>query len=236
MGCSSSSIKTKGNKETPKITLYGSVCSSPTRAVLSLLIAAKIPYEHVEINPLTGETKTESFKAISPHGTIPLLCVEEKGTKWYLNESPAIMRYLIQTFDSAPKAYGTCPLSRAKINEYIDYQHTGVKAPISKTFFAEAVAPKMGIQAEPSQRDSLPNTFKYLDGEISKNEGKIVKSKEITIADLLLTNDLISLNVLCGDDYADYPNLKAYFEKMSALPHIAKLADEFKGKIKEMFQ
>lgn len=50
----------------PSITLYYNILSQPSRAVKALLDLGSIDYVGENINPLKGETKSETFTKINP--------------------------------------------------------------------------------------------------------------------------------------------------------------------------
>lgn len=60
------------------------------RLLLGLL---DIPYEYIEKDIMTGETRTPEFLAMNPDGRIPLLALESGD---YLPESDAILYYLAE--------------------------------------------------------------------------------------------------------------------------------------------
>jgi glutathione S-transferase len=58
-----------------------------------VLKALGMPYQIVQLNIVTGETRTPEFLAINPNGKIPVLVVQGRGP---ISESHAIIAYLAE--------------------------------------------------------------------------------------------------------------------------------------------
>ncbi len=73
--------------------LYDYLPSGNGYKVRLLLAQLEIPFERIELDIVTGETRTPEFLAINPNGRIPTLEIEPGKL---LSESNAIMSYLAE--------------------------------------------------------------------------------------------------------------------------------------------
>ncbi len=73
--------------------LYDYLPSGNGYKVRLLLAQLEIPFERIELDIVTGETRTPEFLAINPNGRIPTLEIEPDKL---LSESNAIMSYLAE--------------------------------------------------------------------------------------------------------------------------------------------
>ncbi len=73
--------------------LYDYLPSGNGYKVRLLLTQLEIPFERIELDIVTGETRTPEFLAINPNGRIPTLEIEPGKL---LSESNAIMSYLAE--------------------------------------------------------------------------------------------------------------------------------------------
>src|SRR3954469_7591838 len=73
--------------------LYDYLDSGNGYKIRLLLAQLSVPYRHVELDILRGQTRTAQFLAINPNGRIPVLGL---GDGRYLTESDAILWYLAE--------------------------------------------------------------------------------------------------------------------------------------------
>jgi len=82
------------------------------RLLLGLLA---IPYEYIEKDIMTGETRTPAFLAMNPDGRIPLLALESGD---FLPESDAILYYLAEGTPYWPETR----LDRARVLQWMFFE------------------------------------------------------------------------------------------------------------------
>ena len=98
MGCSGSkgsggeSLERLTLQKGGKLTLWGDHFNSETRAILSILEIANVPYEFVEVNTLEDKHKEDNYKRINPSGTIPFI---ENGNDKVIGGGITNIQYLI---------------------------------------------------------------------------------------------------------------------------------------------
>src|SRR5690349_19150222 len=95
--------------------LYDYLPSGNSYKVRLLLHQLEIPFERVDVDILTGATRTPEFLAKNPNGRIPLL---EVSPEERLAESNAILVYLSEGTPYLPKARW----QRAKVLEWLFFE------------------------------------------------------------------------------------------------------------------
>jgi len=100
---------------------------APSRC-LWVLEELGLEYEHVPLNPNTGETRTPGYLALNPSGKIPTFVEDD----FVLTESIAINAYLASQKPNAlwPKA----PRSIAKLNQWVSWAVTELEPPVVAIF------------------------------------------------------------------------------------------------------
>ncbi|RST32012.1 glutathione S-transferase family protein [Sphingomonas ginkgonis] len=90
--------------------VYGSLASPFVQRVM---MTARLKGVELDVQPAPGGTGSESFKAISPAGRIPLLVTDEGE---HICESAAIAAYLDEILPG-PSLMPATPLARARVQE-----------------------------------------------------------------------------------------------------------------------
>jgi len=108
-----------------KMTLkvYYDLMSQPCRALVIFLKANNIPYEECPVALRKGEHMTDEFAKINPFKRVP--AIDHDGFK--LAETMAIMRYLCTQFPVADHWFPKDPRHRAKVDEYLAWQHLNLR-------------------------------------------------------------------------------------------------------------
>ena len=115
--------------------------SQPSRAILVFCLINKIPHEVVETRIGKAEHLSPEFAKINPNRKVPAIVHGDLN----LAESHTIMRYLARTFNVPEQWYPRNDYKKAaKIDEYLDYHHTGTRK-FSNLVFWSALAPNMGL-------------------------------------------------------------------------------------------
>src|SRR5258708_4881675 len=92
--------------------------STTSRTVLLFCAEAKIPYEPVVVDVMTGAHHKEPYTKLNPSSLIPTL---EDGD-YVLSESSSIVRYLADKHDSP--TYPKDAKARGRVNERLDWVNT----------------------------------------------------------------------------------------------------------------
>ena len=188
--------------------MYGSARS---RAVRTLWMAMElnIPYEHLDYNPRSPETRTPEFLALNPNGSVPV--IDDDG--FVLSESMAINMYLAKKhggglYPSDPKSealvwqwslWETDRLDRALVN-YVNHSSVLPEAQRSK-----AVADACWAEIVP------PMTT--LNGVLAKTQW--LAGPAFSVADLNVASALYrGLSI----DLGQWPAVKEWLERCWARP------------------
>lgn len=124
------------------VKLFIDHASQPSRAIVVFCRVANIPHEIVDTRISKMDHLKPEFAKINPNKKVPAIVHDGLN----LAESHAIMRYLARTFNVAEQWYPRQDLKRtAKIDEYLDYHHTGTRR-FSNLLFWSALGPAMGLQ------------------------------------------------------------------------------------------
>ncbi|MDO8288468.1 MAG: glutathione S-transferase family protein [Parvibaculum sp.] len=181
--------------------------------VLWLLEELGVPYdkETVEFNP--AYLQSPKHLAIHPLGKVP--AIDDEGL--ILNESGAIVQYILAKHAGShlePKlgtpAYG-------KYLQWLHFAEATVMPPIGQIVQHSFRKPKE--ERIPAVVDdakaTLAKLFKLLDHELEGRD--YICGETFTAADIMLGYDL-NLCKLIQVSFDEYPNLSAYFERLSARP------------------
>jgi len=198
------------------ITYYYDVLSQPARSVLLFIKANDIPVEEKHISLMKGEQNSEEFKKVNPFGKVP--AIDHDG--FVLSESVAIIQYLAATFNTKDHWYPKANKTRARVDEYLAWHHSNMRKTAIAWIRQVVFAPMMTkVPVEESVKVSLAADYdKTLDEFenyfLSSKEGFIGGANDISIADLLASQE-IDTNAGAGHEtYNNRPVLKAYMERV----------------------
>eukprot|EP00002_Diphylleia_rotans_P002012 TRINITY_DN1122_c0_g1_i1.p1 TRINITY_DN1122_c0_g1~~TRINITY_DN1122_c0_g1_i1.p1 ORF type:complete len:225 (-),score=45.43 TRINITY_DN1122_c0_g1_i1:63-737(-) len=202
------------------LTLYAHPVSQPSRAVMWLLMANKIPFDFKLIDFMKGETRTPDFKAINPNGSVPV--IDDDGFALY--ESNAILAY-ISNKHNLTSWYPTDPKVRGKIDQYLHWHHGNSRLTTTQ-FFRPVLMAAMagGAPAKEDLEKGAAVVKKFLavaETEYFKTEGGFMFGAEPTIADLAFYCELDQLEVLKLFDFSEFANVSAWMKKMQTVPAFA---------------
>ena len=123
------------------------VAPNPTKVRLYIAekaaLGVRLPVEQISVDIPGGETRTDAFLAMNPHGTVPVL---EMADGRHLTESLAIIEYLEEQYPQ-PSLLGDSAEDRAlarALERYVDAQ---VLMPIARA--VHATRSPLGLPANP---------------------------------------------------------------------------------------
>lgn len=203
-----------------ELIIYGDKISQPTRSVLQFCNLSKIKYTFTQILIEKGEHKSSEFKKINPLGKLPAIkIIQDNDTEFNLHESAAILKFLSAIYKTPEHWYNREDIKRrALIDQYIDYHHGNTRLACTGTFFNEYFYPifvKRGVKVNKAPIENtnmLPKVLKFINEQMS-NKNFIIDD-EMTIADLLLYNELIQLYSI-NYDFSQWMNIYNFMSRMS---------------------
>ncbi len=192
--------------------------------VLWLLEELNAPYERATVEFTPAYLQSPQHLALHPLGKLP--AIDDDGL--ILNESGAIVQYILAKHAGShlePKlgtpVYG-------KYLQWLHFAEATVMPPISQIVQHSFRKPKE--ERIPAVVDdakaTLAKLFALLEREL---KGKTyICGDDFTAADIMLGYDL-NLCKLIQISFADYPNVAAYFERLTARPAFQKAVGDVKS-------
>ncbi|MET0532275.1 MAG: glutathione S-transferase family protein [Microvirga sp.] len=190
--------------------LHGFAFSGPTYKVALMLSLMGEPFDYVHVNMMAGEHKQPPHLSRQRYGQVPLLLDRNNGR--HLCQSAAILEYLS---DTVGKFGGATLDERLQAREWLYWDFDRLAAPLYR-----ARVIKLGI------RKAAPEVFEDCIGSaragLSVVEAHLagrtwMVGEGMTIADV----DIYGVVAVAGEagiDLAEYPQLKAWAERIEALP------------------
>ncbi|XP_067862186.1 glutathione S-transferase theta-2 [Heptranchias perlo] len=196
--------------------VYFDLLSQPSRAVLIFLKRTGIPHIERPVALRKGEQNSPEFTKLNPMRKVPVIV--DNG--FVLTESVAILKYLATKYDVPQFWYPQEILQRAKVDEYMAWQHTNVRFHAAKVFILEVLIPHMTSQ--PVDENKLTKALSELNGTLDMLESMFLKNQpflcgdEITLADLLAICELMQPLGADRDILKDRPKLIAWRSRVQS--------------------
>ncbi|XP_048467614.1 glutathione S-transferase theta-3-like [Rhincodon typus] len=171
--------------------LYIDLVSQPCRSVYLFIQKNNIPFELKEVQLLAGEQHSEEFRKVNLLGKVPVI----KDGDFTLTESVAILKYLAGRYKTPDHWYPADLQSRARVDEYLDWQHTSLRPLAGKIFMMKALFPVVTGAPCPEEKmveaqDELAQVLKKFQEKFLQEKPYIVGA-EISLADLVAVAELM---------------------------------------------
>ncbi|XP_028284697.1 glutathione S-transferase theta-3-like [Parambassis ranga] len=167
--------------------LYLDLVSQPCRSVFLLAKVLRIPFEFKLIQLSAGQHYSEEFGKISIVRKVPVM----KDGSFILTESIAIMQYMVQKYQAADHWYPADLQQRARVNEYLSWQHTNLRAHGSKVFLYRAMYPI--IMDAPVPAEKMNVALEDLKKSLNLLEEKFLQNKPFIVGDKISLPDLVAI-------------------------------------------
>ena len=191
--------------------LYDYLPSGNGYKVRLVLKHLEIPYELVEVNIRSGESRTPEFLARIPNGRIPLLEVPGRG---YLPESHAIMGFLAEKSDLVPDD----PFDRARMWHWMCFEQYHVEPNIGTVRFWTHLLGKTRAELGEKLIEKKKSGYAALDVlEDGLRERKYLVAERYSLADI----SLFAYTHVAregGFDLQPYPNVRAWCDRIASRP------------------
>ncbi|XP_020514185.2 glutathione S-transferase theta-1a [Labrus bergylta] len=196
--------------------LYLDLHSQPCRSVFMFARAAGIPFEFKLVDLSTGQQYSEEFGKISFVRKVPVM----KDGSFILSESTAILKYLVQKHSStvADHWFPADLQQRARVNEYLSWQHMNLRAHGSKVFLLRVLFPIMMDGEVP--KDMMDAAVENLNQSLKVLEEKFLQNKPFILGDKISLADLVAIVEIMQpvgaglDVFASRPQLTAWRERV----------------------
>uniref|UniRef100_A0A8D2MKT7 glutathione transferase n=1 Tax=Zonotrichia albicollis TaxID=44394 RepID=A0A8D2MKT7_ZONAL len=163
------------------------------------------------VNGLKAENLTEEFRKVNVLMKVPAL----KDGSFTLAESIAILLYLVQKFKTPDHWYPADLQKRARVDEYLSWQHTNIRA--------KGIFPLM---PQPLPPEKLELATEELNVALKEFEEKFLQDKPFIAGSEVSLADLVALVELMQPVCAGY----ALFEERPALAAWRSRVEEAVGK------
>mmetsp|Transcript_6803 Transcript_6803/g.5953 ORF Transcript_6803/g.5953 Transcript_6803/m.5953 type:complete len:223 (+) Transcript_6803:31-699(+) len=210
------------------VKFWGNVASQPSRSVEYVLKKFGVEYEYKHTEFVT-ETRTEDFKSnINSRGQVPVIDVD--GQK--IVESSAILRYLLDTYDTEELLFPKSDLvARAQADAWFDVSGTVYRPTFTSAYrplvFAPVVygAPKPSEEETKSLLEGVHNSLKDFNENLGNS--KFVTGEKLSIVDVVLFNEVLSVCHLLKIDTSEYEKLHAWRDAVKEDEIVADLEKQF---------
>jgi glutathione S-transferase len=214
--------------------LYMHPVSTTSRSVMLFAEQEGIKLEHKVVDLMKGEHLQDSFVAMNPTKLVPVL--DDEG--FTLTESSAILKYLAEKAGSA--AYPKDLKQRARINERMDWVNTQLNRELAYHLCYPQLFPHHKRRSDEAHAGTLAwgsekaaAMLQILNDDYLGKGEQYFAGKQITIADYFLAGP-ISTGEAIGMDYAKYPNVRAWLERMKKLEAWNRVNETFYGWVKSL--
>ncbi|XP_019619592.1 PREDICTED: glutathione S-transferase theta-1-like isoform X2 [Branchiostoma belcheri] len=206
------------------LTFYYDIMSQPSRAIFQFLKANNIVYKDHPVAIRKGEHKSEWFLKINPMGKLP--AINDNG--FILTESVAILKYLAVRYVVPDHWYPSDLRLRARVDEYMAWQHMNTRFNAAGLFWKEFMVPQM--TGQPLDKATLDKAESELNATLDMLQKMFLKDQpflcgdNITIADLLAINELMQCLASGRDVTKGRPKLRAWMDRVreKLQPHFDK--------------
>uniref|UniRef100_A0A8C5LJQ2 glutathione transferase n=1 Tax=Leptobrachium leishanense TaxID=445787 RepID=A0A8C5LJQ2_9ANUR len=199
-----------------EVSIYLDPLSQPCRSVYLFAKVNKIPFKHEALQLFKGEHFTEEFRKVNPLTKVPAL----KDEDFNLSESTAILLYLARKFNTPDHWYPSDLKKRARVDEYLAWQHTNTRPHCSKVFWGKAMAKLLlGEQLCSEKLDPILLQANTTMTDLEKNflqDKNFLAGDEISIADLVAIVEIMQAVASGQDLFKERPKLAAWKQRVVA--------------------
>ncbi|MGL6109512.1 MAG: glutathione S-transferase family protein [Rubrivivax sp.] len=209
--------------------LYCHPASTTSRPVMMFAAESGLALEQQVVDLFTGEHYQPPFEAVNPNHLVPVL---EDGS-FRLTESSAILKYLADKIDSP--LYPKELQQRARVNERMDWINTQLCRDFVYGFIYPQIFPMHKRGSDEVQAATLAwgkeraaGWLKVLDEHILGSGNLYLCGSQMSIADLYGAA-FVALGEITGSDFAAYPNVRHWLERMKQLKSWKKINEAIDG-------
>ncbi|XP_026027948.1 glutathione S-transferase theta-3-like [Astatotilapia calliptera] len=194
--------------------LYLDLFSQPCRSVYIFAKKNNISFDFKKLSLLDGQQYGEDFGKISLIRKVPAL----RDGDFCLAESIAIMLYLAEKFKTPDFWYPADLQQRARVNEYLSWQHTAIRMHGSKIFWLRLMIPKvMGVEIPEDKMnaalDDLNSSLKLVEEKFLQDR-PFIAGDQISLADLVAIVEIVQPVGAGVDVFEGRPKLSAWRDRV----------------------
>ncbi|XP_065084635.1 glutathione S-transferase theta-1-like [Ochlerotatus camptorhynchus] len=198
------------------IRFYYDLISQPCRALYIFLEQNKIPYEKCPIALRKWEHATpEYLQNVNRFGKVPAIV---DGKNFKLAESIAILRYLAREFDVPDHWYPRHSRQRARVDEYLEWQHSNTRLHCAGYVRYVWRGPLRGEAVESKVvgrlRMEMIGCLDFIESNVLQSDVKYIAGDEISIADLVAACEIEQPKLAGYDARVGRPKLTAWMQRV----------------------
>lgn len=189
--------------------------SQPSRAVFMFVKKNNLPVEIRLLSLMNGEHYTEEFAKVNPLRRVPAL----RDGDFCMGDSIAMMQYMAEKFQTPDHWYPKDLQKRARVNEYLGWQHLGIRMHGSKILYLKLIAPIVFNLEVPEDKmavalEDLNTSLDQIEKNFIKDEG-FIGGDQISIADLLAIAEVMQPYGSGVDVFKARPKLREWKERVA---------------------
>lgn len=190
----------------------------------------RVPFDFKEVRVFKMEQYSAEFKKINPNAKVP--AISDQDGKVNMFESHTILRYIHESRGLPDHWYPREDLrKRAKVDEYLDWHHNGLRLGAGGYLFRKYISPFTG---KPAPKESIEESMALFKRSLSLMENYWLKETsyltgdQITIADISAACELAQTkaNPVFDDFPKKYPKVYAWLDRMLAIPEMKAIHDK----------
>ncbi|XP_068144674.1 glutathione S-transferase theta-1-like [Drosophila tropicalis] len=195
--------------------LYYDFLSPPSRVLWLSLKLSKTPFEACPVALRKFEQLTDEYKKINRFQKLP--CLIHDG--FHLSESIAMVRYLADKGQLSELLYPKALKDRARIDEYLEWQHLNVRMPCGLYFVHGWLYPINGIAEKPKPEEAeklIKDVNVCLESlEHFWLDNEFIIGSHLTIADLFAASEISQIK-LCQYNVNEqqFPKVAKWFKRV----------------------
>ncbi|XP_075156737.1 glutathione S-transferase theta-3-like [Haematobia irritans] len=198
---------------------YFDFLSQPSRALYILLKESGTQFQAKELNLLQAEHTTDEYKKVNRFQKVPAIIDSDTDNNGFqLAESIAILRYLVAKQKISERFYPQDIKQRARIDEFLCWQHNGIRTSCSLYFRFLWVQAK--LFGSPASEKKVSKYRKLMEADLELMENMWLKNSKFLTGNNLSAADVFGACEVeqircCGYEIKQkYPNVYAWIENV----------------------
>ena len=196
------------------LTVYGRADSSNVQAVMWGAAELGLAPRRLDYGHRFGGTDSAEFRAMSPHGLVPVL----KDGETVIWESCAILRYLADAYGDGGAFWPADLRARSQVDRWAEWGKTS----FCTAFTGPIFWPRVRFAARDRDEAALADAVKAFDGRLETLDAQL-DGQDYVVGDTLSLADIVIGHVLYRYFDIDIPrshhaNVAAYYERLASRP------------------
>ena len=199
------------------ITVYGRATSSNVQAVMWVIAELGLEHERLDYGHVYGGTDTPEFRAMSPHGLVPVL----RDGEVVIWESCAILRYLAAMYGDGGAFWPADPARRAGVDMWAEWGKQSVATAFTGPIFWARVRTAATERDEAALTRAITGFEKALGVLEGQLEGREYVTGTFSLADIVIGH-LFFRYYDIDIPRAALPRVRAYYDRLCDRPAYAR--------------